>query len=150
MTRIAFVLCLIGLSMPAVADVLGVGTWLQRVEKGHLVMVIQEDGAGRKITYKVSLPDGKLDDKLDMTLSTQLDGKDAPVLLNGRPTGQTIAVRRLDSHHTSTVLKYQGKEFGTSKAELSADGKVMKVENDISAAIGGLAMGKYVEYWDRK
>ena len=149
MTRLAFILGLLGLSTMALADSFLVGTWLPRNSTSTLVMLVEEVGAGRKITYKAILPDGKFNDKMVMTMQTQLDGNDAPVLVNGKPTGETMAVRRIDANHMSTVLKMQGKQFGTSRAEVSPDGKVLKVDNEITDPIGG-PVGKRIEYWDRK
>jgi len=43
-----------------------------------------------------------------------------------------------------------GKEFGTSKASLSPDGKTITVENDFIASLGGNPAGKRTEVWVRK
>lgn len=78
----------------------------------------------------------------------QLDGNDAPVMAAGKPTGQSMAIKRVDSHHTYTVLKLQGKETGISKSELSSDGKVLKVEN---APVGATSdETEHVHYWDKQ
>ena len=58
-------------------------------------------------------------------------------MMNGLPSGQTMAARRIDDRHSTTVVKYQGKLFATSNAELSADGKVMKVGNDVIVGTPG-------------
>ena len=81
-----------------------------------------------------------------LTVMTQLDGKDAPVMKGDKPTGQTMAIKRVDSHHTVTVLKYQGKETGISTSELSPDGKVLKVQ---SGPPGAEPSG-IVRYWDKQ
>jgi hypothetical protein len=85
-----------------------------------------------------------------MTLQTPLDGSETPFLINGKPTGQTYAGRRVDSRHTTGVIKMDGKPFGTSKAELSADGKTITVENDNTGAPGGTPVGKRIEHWDKR
>jgi hypothetical protein len=61
-----------------------------------------------------------------------------------------MAIKRLDDHHTYTVLKMNGREFGTSKASLSPDGKTITVENDFAAEGGGHRAGKHTEVWLRK
>ena len=68
------------------------------------------------------------------TVLTPLDGKDVPLLVNGKPSGQTMGIKRIDSRHTVTVLRFQGKETGISKAEISPDGKVLKIETDYATS----------------
>jgi len=48
------------------------------------------------------------------------------------------------------VLKVDGKPYGTSKAELSPDGRILNVENDTTLATPRPQPGKTVEYWDKK
>jgi hypothetical protein len=154
MRRLALIVCLLSLSRIVLAESLAAGTWIQRSSSSpntpRLVMIIEEVGSGRRITYKALLPDGKMSDRTVMTILTALDGKDAPVLVDGKPSGETMAIRQIDGHHSFTVIKMQGKEFGTSKAELSADGKVLKVENEMADARGTQDGGKRIEYWDKK
>jgi hypothetical protein len=79
-----------------------------------------------------------------------MDGTDVPVLVAGKPTGETMGIKSVDSHHTFTVLKVDGKQYGTSKAELSADLKTLTVENEFTAAAQGHQPGKSTEIWVRK
>jgi hypothetical protein len=44
----------------------------------------------------------------------------------------------------------QGTQAGTSTSEISADGKVIKVETDTMAAGPDGAAGKVTQYWDKK
>jgi hypothetical protein len=67
--------------------------------------------------------------------------------MNGKPTGETMAIKRVDAHHASTVLKMNGQQFGTSEATLSADGKTLTVRNDLTASGGGQQAGKHTEIW---
>jgi hypothetical protein len=113
----------------------------------HQSMTVEEAGSGWKLTYRLVGPGAQ---EGVTTVVTQLDGKDAPILINGKPSGQTMAIRKIDSHHTFTVLKSQGKEAGTSKAELSADGKVLKVENIMGGPGSPGTPTKSVVYWDKK
>ena len=84
------------------------------------------------------------------TCKTPLDGSETPFLINGKPTGQTYAGKRIDSRHTIGVIKMNGKPLGMSKAELSADGKTITVENDNAGASGGTSAGKRIEHWDKR
>jgi hypothetical protein len=125
-----------------------VGTWLRQSEEaGRPAMTMTVErccGSGRRIVYRI---EGM---STVMTVESRFDGSEAPVLVDGKPSGETMAIKRLDDRHTSTVLKMNGKEFGTSKAALSPDGKMITVENDFAATGGGHKAGKHTEVWVRK
>ncbi|SRR5712692_5757404 len=150
MKRLAFVVCLLSLSSMVGADSLWSGTWVLREppQGGHLTMTVEEVGSGWKLTYKVVGPDAP--GTIYSTVLTQLDGKDVPQLVNGKPSGQTMGIKRIDSRHTVAVLKFQGKEAGTSKSEISPDGKVLTVENDFATSNPIGQVGKEIQYWDRQ
>ena len=61
-----------------------------------------------------------------------------------------MGIKRIDSHHTVTVLKFQGKETAISKAEILPDGKVLKVENDYAASNPTGLIEKQIQHWDRR
>ena len=129
---------------------LEIGTWVRTPTESmpqSMTMTIEACcGSGRRLTYHI------VADKAEMVLSleTKLDGSEAPVLADGKPTGETMAITRLDAHHASTILRMNGKEFATSKATLSADGKTITVINDYTTADSGTPIGKYTEIWVRK
>jgi hypothetical protein len=72
------------------------------------------------------------------------------VLLGGRPSGETMAIKQTDGRHWTTVLKMNGQLFGTSKATLSADERTITVENDMTATAGTNPAGKSTETWVKK
>ena len=129
---------------------LEVGTWVRTPTNDtpqSMTMTIEACcGNGRRLTYHVAA------DKTEMVLvvETRLDGSEAPVMINGQPSGETMAITRLDAHHTSTILRMNGEEFGTSKATLSADGNTITVVNDLSSSTGGNQAGLNTETWVRK
>jgi hypothetical protein len=84
------------------------------------------------------------------TVLTPLDGKEVPFLVDGKPSGQTMGIRRIDSRPTVSVSKFKGKEMGISKAEISPDGKVLKVENDYAVSNPSGLVGKQIQYWDKQ
>ena len=149
MTRLPLALFLLAITTAAQADmgILGLGTWVQR--NGVLVLTIEEAGAARKLTYRTRGPDGKFLPGV-LTVVTMGDGKDSPMLVDGKPTGQSMAIRKVDANHTLTVLKLNGKDCGTSKGEVSADGKVMKSEDEYTNPACGAVGKKTVSTWDRK
>jgi len=86
-----------------------------------------------------------------MSIESALDGSDAPFLVNGQPSGETMAITRTDSHHTAAVLKLNGKPFGTSKGTFSDDFTKFTVENEVQQATSvGPPRGKTTEVWTRK
>ena len=121
---------------------LAAGTWVMR-ETPQISMVVEPVGSGYSITYHMVGADGK---PIRMTLQTPLDGSETPFLVNGKPTGQTYAGKRVDSRHSIGVVKMNGKAVATSKAELSTDGKTITVENDNTDG----SAGKRIEHWDKR
>ena len=127
---------------------LGVGTWTRQADPkmpGEMTMTVEECcNGGRRLTYRFSSM------KQIMTVESPFNGQEVPVLLDGKPSGETMAITRLDPRHTSTIIKMNGKPFGTSKAELSADGRTITVENEFSASVGGNPAGRKTEVWTKK
>jgi hypothetical protein len=72
------------------------------------------------------------------------------VLLSGKPSGETMAIKTVDGRHWTAVLKMNGQMFGTSKGELSVDGKILTVENNITFAAAGQSIGVQKEVWVKK
>jgi hypothetical protein len=148
MKRFAIAVCLVALAASARAQI-APGTWIKRGGHPAMIMIVEPAGSGLKITYRMIGADGKPMSQNLMTVVTMLDGKEAVVLVDGKPTDETMAVKRIDASHTITVVKMQGKEFGTSKLEASADGKVLKVEN-YTASYAGQPAKVTTEYWDKQ
>jgi hypothetical protein len=142
---ILLVICVAGLVPVLRAEGFPVGTWVRRPNKDGLnsTMFVEAAGAGQKFTLKFSVAGGATS---TMVVTTEWDGKDAQVLLDGKPSGQTMAIRKLDDHHTINVIKMNGRPMGTQKGEVSADGKLITVQT-IPAVLGGQTG---VEYWDKK
>jgi hypothetical protein len=113
-----------------------------------MMMVIEEANPGIKITYRTLGPDGAPEEQNVVTVVTALDGKEAPMMMDGKPTGQTMATLRTGVYVASSVVRLEGKTLRTSVAELSADGKTLTVENDMSATDPGAEKKK--EIWDKK
>jgi len=61
-----------------------------------------------------------------------------------------MGIKKIDGHHTVTVVKIQGKETGISKSEISPDGKVLTVENDYATSNPNGLVEKQIQYWDRQ
>ena len=106
MRRVAVAVFLVVMASGAYAQV-ATGTWVMR-ESPQISMVVAPMGSGYRITYHIVGSDGK---PVTMTLQTPLDGSETPFLINGKPTGQTYAGKRIDSRHTVGVI---GAGFGVS------------------------------------
>lgn len=126
------------------------GTWVRQTTAttpGAITLTISACcNGGRRYAFSFTIgPNTQV-----MTVDSPLDGSDVPALIDGKPSGETMAVRRLDDHHTHTVVKLNGKPFGTSDGTLSADGKTITVLNEYMASVGGQPAGKTTETWVRK
>ncbi len=84
-------------------------------------MRVEEVGSGWKLISKVVGPDAT--GTIYSTVLTQLDGKEVPLLVNGKLSGQTMAIKKIDSRYTVTDVKFQGKEMAISKSERSCGGR---------------------------
>src|SRR5262245_933121 len=127
-----------------------IGTWVRQdtaLKAGTMTMDVEECcHGGRRLTYHILMGETAA----QITVDSPFDGTEAPVLVNGKPTGETMAIKRVDAHHASTVVKMNGAPFGTSEATLSADGKTLTVHNDFSGSAGGQQAGKTTETWVKK
>jgi hypothetical protein len=125
---------------------LEIGTWVRQATDSMPAMTMQIDACcngGRRLTYHVDINGTET----LLIVESRLDGSDAPVMMNGTPSGETMAITRVDEHHSTAVVKMNGRPFGTSQATLSADGRTLTVINDISSSASGQTAGKYTEVW---
>lgn len=122
-----------------------VGTWV-RQDTPMTMTVEMCCGSGRRLTYRVPMNGNEM----IMVIESALDGSDAPVLVGGKPSGETMAIRQVDDHHATAVLKMNGKPFDTARGTLSADGKTLTIEDDYTSAAAGQQVGKQTETWIRK
>jgi hypothetical protein len=129
---------------------MGVGTWVRKPDasapKGMTMVVEPCCNGGRRLTYHVPINGA---DTL-LVVESPFDGTDVPVMIAGKPSGETMAIRRVDALHLTAVLKMNGQLFGTTKAALSPDGRTLIVEGDYTSAVGGQPVGKQTETWTKK
>ena len=136
-------------SSQAVSAQIEVGTWVRQptASMPGMTMTIESCcNGGRRLSYH--LVNGTT--VMDLTLETRLDGSEAEVMINGKPSGETMAIRRLDPHHASNVLRLNGTRFATSQSTLSADGRILTVITDYTSAVAGQSVGRQIETWVRK
>jgi len=128
MKRFAIALCLVTINAAAWAQLpLPIGTWIKQPSSTPpMMMVIEPAGPGIKITYRMLGPDGKAMNQSVLTIVTALDGKEVPMMIDGKDSGQTMAALHTDANHASTIIKMQGKDFARSTTELSPDGKTIR------------------------
>ena len=138
----------VGSARPLYAQI-GVGTWVRTAPASMSGMTMTVEtccNGGRRLIYHLDINGTET----ILSVESRLDGSDAPVVVGGKPSGQTMAIKRVDDHHMSAVLKVNGTAFATSKATLSADGKTLTVINDYTSSAGGQPLGKITEVWVRK
>ncbi len=127
---------------------LGVGTtWLRTDLKGMSITLTVEAccNGGLRLIWQIPAMGGQ--PASTMTVDSPMNGTEAPTLVNRKPTGQTMAIKRVDDRHYSAIVKMNGKPFGTSDGTISADNKTMTVESVFG--IGSQAQ-KTTETWVRK
>jgi hypothetical protein len=124
-----------------------VGTWVQTAPMKGLTMTVEECcNGGRRLIFHIPLGQ-----KMQtMTVESRFDGSDSPVLIDGKPNGETLALTRVDERRTTTVFKRNGKVFRTSTTAESADRRTLTVENEFIDTVDGRATGKMTETYLRK
>ncbi len=85
-----------------------------------------------------------------MTIESSMDGAEAPVLIDGKATGEMMAIKRVDDHHLTSVTSMNGQKYGESRGAFSPDFNKLTVEDEILTAQGGLQGHKQTEIWVRK
>ena len=123
---------------------LGVGTtWLRTDAKGKGIILRVEAccNGGLRFIYQIP-PMGGMPAST-MTVDSPMNGAEVPALVGGKPTGETMVIKRVDDHHYSAIVKMNGQPFGTSNGTVSADNKTMTVESVFGAQ-------KTIETWVRK
>ena len=128
---------------------LGAGTtWVRTdaVGKGIVMSVEACCNGGLRLTYQIPSLAGQ--PAATMTVDSPMDGTEVPALVGGKPSGETMAVKRVDDRHYSAVVKMSGKPLGTFNGTVSPDGKTLTVEA-ITQGPGGKAE-KITETWVRK
>ena len=124
-----------------------VGTWVQSAPMKGLTMAVQECcNGGRRLTFHLTLGQ----QQQTFTVESRFDGSDVPVLVDGKPNGETMALKRDSDLRTTTVFKRSGKVYRRSTAVESADRKTLTVDNEFIDPADGRATGKMVETYARK
>ena len=124
---------------------LGVGEWVRTdKEGGGMTMTVAPCcKGGFRLTYHVPIGNGQ--PPLILTVELPMDGTEVPTMSAGKPTGQTMAAKRVDDHHFTGIVKQNGELSLTNTATLSADGKTLTVVDTIGG--GNL---KVTEIWTKK
>jgi hypothetical protein len=137
----------VGWATQAHAQFAAGSTWVRTDAhgKGITMSVDACCNGGLRLTYKVPPMGGQ--PGATLTVDSPMDGTDVPTLVGGKPSGQTMAVKRVDDHHYSAVVKVGGKPLGTSHGTVSPDGKTLTVESVMD--VGGKS-DKVIETWVRK
>lgn len=80
-----------------------------------------------------------------MSADSPMNGTDVPMVVGGKASGQTMAMKRIDDHHYSAIVKMNGQLIGTSNGTVSPGNKTMTVES-----VFGSQGQKTIETWVRK
>jgi len=122
-------------------------TWVRTDEAGKGIVLNLEAccNGGLRLVYQIP-PMGSRPAST-MSVDSPMNGTEAPTLLAGKPTGQTMAIKRVDDHHLTAVLKVNAQPAATYKSAISADNKSMTVEGVVGT---GSQAQTVTETWVRK
>lgn len=124
---------LFGISAASAADNPFVGTWKTNLEKSKyspgpaptkagITTITPYGDNGVKVTVEGATPAGE---KTTITYSANFDGKEVPFVQTapGAVPGQTVSLKRIDSHTAERVTRLNGKILVTEHWVVSKDGK---------------------------
>jgi hypothetical protein len=122
-------------------------TWIRTDAegKGITLSVAACCNGGYRLTYQIPAMGGQ--PAMVLTIDSPLDGTDVPALIGGKPSGQSMAVKRVDDHHYTAVVKLNDQPMTTSSGVVSADNKTMTVESVRQGRGNGT---RVIETWVRK
>jgi hypothetical protein len=127
---------------------LGVGTtWVRTDAQGKGIVLTLEACCNGGLRFIWQIPSMGGQPASTMTVDSPMNGTEAPALIGGKPTGETMAITRVDDHHYRATVKMKGQPFGTSNGTISADNKTMTVDSVYGI---GSQTQKTVETWVRK
>jgi hypothetical protein len=86
--------------------------------KGITMTVEMCCNGGRRLVYYIPAVGNQ--PPVTMTVDSPMDGTEVPALIDGKPSGETMAIKRIDDRHVTGVVKMNGKPFGTSTSTISA------------------------------
>ena len=143
--------CFLAASLSLAAAEPDVGTWVLRsdsaaagdTEQATLTVTSWGHG-GRQFSYSIVLPGMGVS---SIVIKTAMDGREAPVIVNGRNIGETMAIKRQDSRHASSVVKWNGTPTGTSSETVSGDGSTLTIVTDLEADTPTAPAGKQTQVW---
>jgi hypothetical protein len=127
---------------------LGVGTtWLRTDAQGKGIILSVEAccSGGLRLIWQIPAMGGQ--PASTMTVDSPMNGTEVPALVGGKPSGETMAIRRVDDRHYSAIVKMNGQPFGTSNGTVSADNKSMTVDSVYGV---GSQTQNTIETWVRK
>ena len=127
---------------------LGVGTtWLRTDTQGKGIVLSVEAccNGGLRLIWQIPPMGGQ--PASTMTVDSPMNGTEIPALIGGKPSGETMAIKRVDDHHYSAIVKMNGQPLGTSNGTVSADNKTMTVDSVYGI---GSQTQKTTETWVRK
>ncbi len=124
------------------------GNWVRTDAQGAGITLTVEAccNGGLRLTYHIPGIAGQ--PAATMLIESPLDGTAVPVIVDGKDSGETMAIKRIDATHLSTTLTMNGRPFGTSHTTLSADGNSATTESTMQGPNG--PGQKIVETWVRK
>jgi hypothetical protein len=121
------------------------GNWLRTDAKGVGMTMTAEPccNGGRRLTYHIV---NSKQPTVTMVVNSPMDGTEVPVLVDGKPSGETMAIKRVDERHYTGIVKMNGQLFATSSATVSADGKTVTAVS-ITTPTAGAKGEKVIETW---
>lgn len=138
---------LVGGASPAAAADSPVGTWVRQGEAGQPEETMTIDSWGVGHTKLSTSTKGA---SSVGSITSNLDGADSPIVVDGKASTATVALSLLDQQQALMVTKLNLQPIGVSKWTFSPDFTKLTIEDDFTQAVPGTPAGKSTEHWTRK
>jgi hypothetical protein len=128
-------------------------TWKLRAPTSPLessILQITANGMTHRLAYRMTYAASANVAPVVETFISNLDGKESIAILGNGASAPAVkmALTRIDERHWTAIVRSGGQVTTSSKAEVSADGKVLKIENAARSADGKTQAS--TQFWDRQ
>jgi hypothetical protein len=113
------------------------------------ILQITANGVTHRLVYRMTYSSAAGISPVVETFVSNLDGRESTAIMaNGGQAMVKMAVTRVDDRHWTAVVRTNGTLTSTSKVEVSADGKVLRIDSESHLPGGKTLPG--TQYWDKQ
>ena len=128
------------------------GTWKMNIAKSQLLRPVKSAtltltivGGEEKMRGETVMEDGT---RMINEYTARYDGKEYPLMLNGKPSKDMVALKKIDGRNREFIQRRDGEDRGTIRRVLSSDGRTITTTANGSTSNG--KPEKEIRIWERQ